>query len=109
MAGLSKELYSKLLLADSQEEVTELLKANGREDVPAQEVWEKVQQRRTQDGVELSLEELEDVAGGRNWWTEGCAATVEPGSDCWGTDGGCYAINLDYEWMPNEKCPRCGS
>ena len=109
MAKISKELYSKLLLADSQEEVTELLKANGREDVPAQEVWEKVQQRRTQDGVERSLEELEDVAGGRNWWTEGCAATVEPGSDCWGTDGGCYAINLDYEWMPNEKCPRCGS
>ena len=30
MAGLSKELYSKLLLADSQEEVTELLKAGGR-------------------------------------------------------------------------------
>ena len=35
MAELSKELYSKLLLADSQEEVTELLKAGGREDVPA--------------------------------------------------------------------------
>ena len=49
MAEFSKELYSKLLL----------------------EVWEKVQQRRTQDGVELSLDELEDVAGGRDWMRDG--------------------------------------
>ena len=88
MAELSKELYGKLLLADSQEEVTELLKAGGREDVPAQEVWEKVQERRTQDGMELSPDELEDVAGGRDWMAEGCAATVETNSDCWGTDPG---------------------
>ena len=101
MAKLSKELYSKLLLADSQEEVTELLKAGGREDVPAQEVWEQVQQRRAQDGMELSLDELEDVAGGRDWMKEGCAATVEPGSDCWGTDGGCALCNIEYTNLPN--------
>ena len=108
MAKLSKELYSKLLLADSQKEVEELLKEGGREDVPAQEVWEKVQERRAQDGQELSLDELEDVAGGRNWWTEGCAATVETGSHCWGTDGGCSAVYYDYYRMPNCKCPKCG-
>ena len=107
MAGLSKELYSKLLLADSQEEVTELLKAGGREDLPAEEVWEKVQQRRAQDGVELSLDELEDVAGGRDWMAQGCAATVETGSDCWGTDS-CALINVVYEPAPNSKCPKCG-
>ena len=101
MAKLSKELYSKLLLADSQEEVTELLKAGGREDVPAQEVWEQVQQRRAQDGMELSLDELEDVAGGRDWMAQGCAATVEPGSDCWGTDGGCDLCNIEYTNLPN--------
>ena len=38
MAELSKELYSKLLLADSLEEVTELLKAGGCEYLPAEEV-----------------------------------------------------------------------
>ena len=108
MAELSKELYSKLLLADSQEEVTELLKAGGREDVPAQEVWEQVQQRRAQDGMELSLDELEDVAGGRDWMQEGCAATVEPGSDCWGTDGGCDLCNIEYTNLPNYNCPKCG-
>ena len=108
MAELSKELYSKLLLADSQEEVTELLKAGGREDVPAQEVWEQVQQRRAQDGMELSLDELEDVAGGRDWMQEGCAATVEPGSDCWGTDGGCAVCNIEYTNLPNCNCFKCG-
>ncbi len=108
MAKLSKELYSKLLLADSQAEVTALLKAGGREDVPAQEVWEQVQQRRAQDGMELSLDELEDVAGGRDWWTEGCAATVEEGSDCWGTDGGCDLCNIEYTNLPDRTCYRCG-
>ena len=108
MAKLSKELYSKLLLADSQEEVTELLKANGREDLPAQEVWEQVQQRRAQDGMELSLDELEDVAGGRDWMQEGCAATVEEGSDCWGTDGGCDLCNIEYTNLPTRTCYQCG-
>jgi len=108
MAKLSKELYSKLLLADSLEEVTELLKAGGCEDLPAQEVWEQVQQRRAQDGMELSLDELEDVAGGRDWMQEGCAATVEPGSDCWGTDGGCAVCNIEYTNLPNCNCFKCG-
>lgn len=111
MEELSKELYSKLLLADSQEEVTELLKAGGREDVPAQEVWEQVQQRRAQDGTELSLDELEDVAGGvteRDWIEDGCAATVESGSDCWGTDGGCTMVNIHYYNKPTHNCPKCG-
>ncbi len=102
MAELSKELYNKLLLADSQEEVAELLKAGGREDMSAQEVWEQVQQRRAQDGVELSLDELEDVMA------QGCAATVERGSDCWGTDS-CALINVVYEpAAPNSFCPKCG-
>ena len=108
MAELSKELYSKLLLADSQEEVTELLKAGGREDVPAQEVWEQVQQRRAQDGMELSPDELEDVAGGRDWMAEGCAATVETNSDCWGTDGGCSVSNIEYTNLPTKSCSKCG-
>ena len=111
MAEFSKELYSKLLLADSQEEVTELLKAGGREDVSAQEVWEQVQQRRAQDGMELSLDELEDVAGGvtkRDWMQNGCADTVEEGSDCWGTDGSCDLCNIEYTNLPTHICYQCG-
>ena len=110
MAKLSKELYSKLLLADSLEEVTELLKAGGCEYLPAEEVWEKVQQRRAQDGMELGLDELEDVAGGvttRDWMNEGCAATVESTSDCWGTDGGCSVCNIRYTNWPDTYCRRC--
>ena len=108
MAELSKELYNKLLLADSLDEVATLLKADGREDMSAQEVWEQVQQRRAQDGVELSLDELEDVAGGRDWMAQGCAATVERGSDCWGTDS-CALVNVVYEpAAPNSFCPKCG-
>lgn len=110
MERISKELYDKLLLADSQEEVTAILKAGGREKIPAEEVWAQVQKRRAEDGMELSLDELEDVAGGgelRDWWEKGCAATVEPGSDCWGTDGGCDFVNITYINLP-VTCPNCG-
>ncbi|MBR7045653.1 MAG: hypothetical protein IKI23_08345 [Lachnospiraceae bacterium] len=51
------------------------------------------------EGMELSIDELAAVAGGvttRDWQSEGCAATVEKGSDCWGTDGGCTVCNISY-------------
>ena len=51
------------------------------------------------EGKELSVDELDAVSGGvttRNWQREGCAATVEAGSDCWGTDGGCSVSNISY-------------
>jgi hypothetical protein len=47
----------------------------------------------------LSTDELDAVSGGvttRDWQSEGCAATVEAGSDCWGTDGGCRVCNISY-------------
>ena len=54
----------------------------------------------------LSADELEAVSGGeRNWLLDGCAATVEPGSDCWGTDL-CDMIIISYEsFVPEYKCP----
>lgn len=65
--------------------------------------------RREEDGKKLSLDELESVAGGtRDWATEGCAATVEPGSWCW-SDDHCPVIVEHYDHQPlNVYCPKCG-
>ena len=108
MAELSFELRSKLKKAESREEVEALLKAEGQDLALTDEVWAKAEELRARDGQDLSLDELEDVAGGRDWWTEGCAASVEPGSDCWGTDGGCIISNIAYSNPPTGYCPRCG-
>ena len=86
MAEFSVELRSKLKKAASREEVEALLKA---------------------DGQELSPDELEDVAGGRDWMKDGCAATVEENSDCWGTDGGCAISNITYTNLPETYCRKC--
>ena len=112
MINITNELKAKLLAAQSAEEVTELVKADGQEITAekAAHFWEEIKKLREQDGKELSLDELEAVSGGsRNYLTEGCAATVEPDSDCWGTDGGCWVINIDYSnWPDNLQCPKCG-
>ena len=110
MKEFSKEFYEKLLGAKSREEVETLLKSEEITEQTADEVWEQVQV------LEISLDELEDVAGGkyesrsydRDWFTEGCKATVETGSNCWGTDGGCDTLNITYYHMPNTHCPKCG-
>lgn len=117
MRELSKELYEKLLEAESLEEVAGYLKAEGVSEPAAEEVWEKLQEKKQAETEtqEMSLEELDDVAGGticvggeRDWFTQGCAATVEKGSDCWHTDGGCAISNIEYGNPPNCSCPRCG-
>ncbi len=62
------------------------------------------------NGEELSEDELRAISGGetRDYATQGCAATVCYGSDCWGTDGGCFAINIEYEHEPLPVyCPEC--
>jgi hypothetical protein len=60
---------------------------------------------------EVSNQELEQLSGGkklRSWASDGCAASVESDSHCWGTDGGCDSINITYYKLPNGKCPKCG-
>ena len=109
MAEFSFELRSKLKKAESREEVEALLKADGQDTALTDEVWRKAEELCAQDGQDLSLDELEDVAGGRDWWTEGCAATVEAGSSCWATDGGCSICNISYSNLPNsDTCTKCG-
>ena len=111
--NITNELREKLLTADSAEKVAELLKADGQEVEPddVEKLWTEVTKKRQKDDRELSVDELEAVSGGveqRDYWGQGCAATVEPGSDCWGTDGGCSVNNIEYQHMPNGFCPDCG-
>ncbi|MBR4577213.1 MAG: hypothetical protein IKO25_08410 [Clostridia bacterium] len=118
MAEFTKELYENLLNAQSREEVESLLKAEGITDPTPDEVWAKIQEKNVTEteAKALSFDELDDVAGGvslaiggtRDWFTQGCAATVEEGSDCWGTDGGCEISNIEYFNMPNAYCVKCG-
>lgn len=112
---ITNELREKLLTAKSAEEAAELLKADGQEVGPddVEKLWAEITKHREQEGKELSPDELGAVAGGairnRDYLKEGCAATVEPHSTCWGTDGGCLAINIDYtNWPCNTRCPKCG-
>ena len=113
MAEFSNELISKLKKAKDREEVFKLLKAAGQDTAAADKIWKELEGMRSKDGSELSLEELDAVAGGvkhRDWIEDGCAATVEPGSDCWRTDGGCTLCNIKYSKMPTVEwtCPTCG-
>ena len=115
MAKLSDELISKLKRAKDLDEVKTLLKAEGQDEALAGKIWKEIETLKKKEGKELSMEELEAVAGGvkhRSWLEKGCAATVEDGSDCWFTDGGCAVCNIDYDTRPcpnGETCPFCGS
>ena len=107
---MTNELKAKLLAAQSAEEAAALLKADGQE-ITAEEsalLWKEITSKRGQNGKELSLDELEAVSGGRDYGTEGCAATVEPDSWCW-SDDECFLDEVFYQHPPRKKlCPRCG-
>ena len=110
MAIDRNELKKKAMEAAGAEEIMEIMKAAG-EEITAEEVerfYEKVQDKKTDR--ELSLDELEAVAGGedRDWLRDGCAATVAAGSDCYGTDM-CGLWPVIYEHRPTRhKCSVCG-
>ena len=110
MAIDRNELKKKAMEAASAEEIMEIMKAAGKE-ITAEEAerfYEKVQDKKTDR--ELSPDELEAVAGGedRDWLRDGCAATVEAGSDCYGTDM-CGLWPVTYEHRPTRhKCSVCG-
>ena len=110
MAIDRNELKKKAMEAAGAEEIMEIMKAAG-EEITAEEAerfYEKVQDKKTDR--ELSPDELEAVAGGedRDWLRDGCAATVEAGSDCYGTDM-CGLFPVTYEHRPTRhKCSVCG-
>lgn len=108
------QVPSRYLEAQSVEEVAELIKADGGDVSRAEQAWKEIGAARERLGEYLSLDELDAVAGGyldeRNWYNEGCAATVEPGSDCFFTDGGCSSMNIVYFTMPGpQSCVLCGA
>ena len=63
---MTNELKIKLLAAKNAEEVTELLKANGRE-ITAEEtetLWEEIERVREEGSRKLSKDELDAVSAG---------------------------------------------
>ena len=111
MISLSDEQKNRLLQARSAEEVAALLREAGVDVQLTERLWAELTHKREADSEELSPDELEAVSGGasaRDYIRRGCAATVEPGSDCWGVDGGCVLVHYEYEHMPNAYCEKCG-
>lgn len=111
MLSMTNELKSKLLAAQSTEEVAALLKAAGQEASAknAEQIWQEIVHHKTD--TELSLAELESVSGGadRDWPEDGCAATVEYGSHCSSNDA-CWKWDVTYyHASSNAKCNKCGS
>ena len=100
---------AKLKNAKTPEEITEIMGKEGAAVSPEEAERVFLKRQRSQDR-ELSLEELDAVAGGadRDWLTDGCAATVEPDSWC-GSDDACVWDDVTYDHEPVAVCPECGA
>ena len=112
MLNISNELKTKLIEAKSAEEVAEVLQAAGQVATAeeAAHLWERIKRDRELSSKELSPDELAAFSAGedRDWLRDGCAATVEGGSDCWGTDK-CGLLPVTYKHAPTRhKCSVCG-
>ena len=107
-----------LLKAGSLEEVKTIVKEHGGtiSEEEAEELYAKIKSYDPNAVVEVSENELEDVSGGgflfpnRSVLKEGCKATVEGGSSCWGNDA-CRGVNVVYVRAPEEDkiCPNCNT
>lgn len=109
----TEELTKKLLLAEDAEAVAAVIKAGGQ-DISAEDaaqLFDQISERKTSDGKELSLDELNTVSGGadRDFFREGCSATVEYGSDCWFSADYCSMVSTTYDNPPTQfRCLKCG-
>ena len=107
---LSEELKKELIKAQSAEQVTEIVKADGQEisTEDAEQLWQEIA-KHNQD-AELSADELEVVSGGadRDWLTDGCAATVEVDHGFCGSNDYCNWWDVTYDHEPIAICKRCG-
>lgn len=66
MIRFTDELKARLLAAKSEEEVTELVKADGQE-ITAEDavhLWEEIERMREAEGRKLSKDELDAVSAG---------------------------------------------
>ena len=73
MLEFSDELKAKIKRTKSLEDMTELLRPLGVDEVLAGQIWNELQNKREADGKELSIDELKTVAGGLDWLKDGCA------------------------------------
>ena len=108
---MNEALLSRLLGAENAEQAADILKEAGQAATPEDiaHLWNEISSHRTEK--ELSLDEREAVSGGadRDWLTDGCAATVEPGSWC-GSNDSCYYWDVTYTHEPSKvNCPKCGA
>lgn len=97
-----QDLKKTLLTAKNSEDVRFILSKYNIE-IPnedADRLFDSLQMYRSQLSNELSEDELAAIGGGRDYATDGCAASVEPGSSCWGLDGGCAVIHYHYDNRP---------
>ena len=105
---ITDEMKALLANVQSAEQVAEVFASAGQRisKKDSERLYQEYQHHVTDQ--ELSLAELEAVSGGsRDYLTDGCAATVEPGSDCWGTDM-CAIVNCVYDNGPASYCEKCG-
>lgn len=107
MEYISDDLKVKIKTAHNAQEVAGLLRDAGADESIAEQVWQEIIRHR--DDKELSLDELEAISGGaRNAATEGCAATVEAGSQCYFTDFCCLAFTMYDVYPVSGTCSQCG-
>ena len=109
-----EDLIQQLMNAETAEEIQQILIQNGYENSDERSEFIKEVVKASSEYKSLSMDELSSVSGGatteRDYATAGCAATVEPDSHCWGTDGGCFAVYIDYDHYPlGCAYPRCGA
>lgn len=113
---MKKEVFiSRLKDARDPDEIRRILTESGY--TPSEEAVNNIRELINAETEtkcrDLSEDELSAVSGGateRDYATEGCAATVENDSHCFGTDGGCLIVNIDYIHSPMfQHCPRCGA
>ena len=132
---MDNELREKLTKAGSQDEVAELLKAEGQDASDAGKIWKEISEKHQPENKALSLDELDAVSGGTFWfgntapdgheldcfctWYDGWdgfdaanAETYCPGSKgkkhIFGNTTGTEQGLLGESQFTNDTCKRCG-
>ena len=112
MLNITEEVKAKLLEAKSEEEIRAIIADKGIE-ADEEEIVQIVKEISSIiDGKELSPDELDAIAGGwRDWYEEGCYATVEPDSWCAYSEDKCAVIYHHYDHEPArfKYCWNCGA